>query len=259
MYTAVVVEDEKWVLRGILSTIPWKKYDFTVAYSTTKARLGLDFILATPPDVVFVDIRMPTLNGMELLTIARQAGVTSEFVILSGLQEYEYFRTSIQYGVFDFILKPITEEKTDEVLKKLRHHLDAVQSPPLAFGDVDAVTQVHERRKGVAPAAPQDVFDELTVYIRNHFEQDLRLNDLAGSFYITPNYISRLFRQRLGTTYTDYLNGLRLEKANTLLTQTGLSVEQIAQTCGYNDAQYFCHVYRKYTNRTPLQYRKGLR
>ena len=260
MYRAVVVDDEKWALRGILHTFPWAEYDFSEPEALTDPEEALSHILADPPDAAFVDIRMPGMTGLELIAAARDASIASEFVILSGLQDFAYARSALQYAAFDYLLKPLHFDAARELLARLKVHLDGLDRSPRAGASLAQV-----RARLVASKMPDagedaqeaDAFTRLVRYVDAHLSEPLQLKDMAVQFYLTPNYVSNLFRTRLNTTYSAYVSGLRVDRAKTLLRGTRKTVEEIARSCGYADAQDFSRVFRQQTGFSPIQYRKG--
>lgn len=95
-------------------------------------------------------------------------------------------------------------------------------------------------------------------YMQEHYAQDLKLEDVAGQVYVTPNYFSRVFKEETGEHFSEWLNKLRVEKAKQLLKDVGLKVYEVAERVGYNDYKYFAHIFKKYTGITPKQYRNEL-
>ena len=80
---------------------------------------ALEMVRQLKPDVVITDIRMPGMNGMDLIRHVREEQIPVEFVIISGYSEFEYARSAIQYGVSDYLLKPIKKDELNDVLAKL--------------------------------------------------------------------------------------------------------------------------------------------
>ena len=258
MYRAVVIDDEKWTLMGICRTFPWEQEGFEPPFATTDPAEGLEHILALPPDAVFVDIRMPEMSGFDLLARARENGVASEFVIISGLQDFEYTRAALKYAAFDYILKPLHEDEAHALLHKLRLHLDGQRSSARLSAPLEEVhRRLLETSANQAEKSEEDRFSQLVHYIEEHLDEPLLLRDISARFYLTPNYVSCLFRERLDTTFSEYLNTLRIHKAQRLLRNTQRSVEDIAQFCGYADGHYFSRVFRKQMGVSPMQYRKN--
>ena len=99
------------------------------------------------------------------------------------------------------------------------------------------------------------VVNEAMRYIREHFDQNLTLKDIARAVYISPFYLSHIFRERLGCTVIDYLTSVRIEEAKKLLRQEGSSIVGIAGRIGYSDSGYFSKVFKKSEGVTPSAFK----
>lgn len=98
---------------------------------------------------------------------------------------------------------------------------------------------------------------EAAAYIRQHFGESLTLDSVAQRVFVSPFYLSHLFKEELGLTFVEYLTRVRVEEAKGLLADSNLSVLGVAEKVGYEDASYFSKVFRKAIGLTPNQYRKG--
>ena len=78
----------------------------------------------------------------------------------------------------------------------------------------------------------------------------------SATLGVTPSYLSTLFKKEIGMPLTEYVNNHRTEKAKQLLLSSNLQVQQIAQSCGILDVNYFTKIFKKYTGKTPNEYRK---
>lgn len=94
-------------------------------------------------------------------------------------------------------------------------------------------------------------------YINEHYADELDLETLAKNVFVSSYYISHLFRNEMGTTFSDYLTKVRLDNAKKCLME-GLSVEKTAELVGYNDGNYFIKIFKKYVGVTPAKYRKSM-
>ena len=94
-------------------------------------------------------------------------------------------------------------------------------------------------------------------YINEHYADELDLETLAKNVFVSSYYISHLFRNEMGTTFSDYLTKVRLDNAKRCLME-GLSVERTAELVGYNDGNYFIKIFKKYVGITPAKYRKSI-
>lgn len=184
MYRTMVIDDEKWTLMGICRTFPWAEFGFADPIALTDPEDALSKILSDPPDVVFVDIRMPALSGLELIAAARQANIASEFVILSGLQDFEHARAALQVAVFDYILKPLHADAARELLSRLKSHLDSFDKSPRSPA---AAAEIHARLVATAASLENedgtDSFTQLVNHISSNLAQPLMLKDVAAKFY----------------------------------------------------------------------------
>ncbi|MEG1525008.1 MAG: response regulator [Clostridia bacterium] len=96
-------------------------------------------------------------------------------------------------------------------------------------------------------------------HISDHFcDPALSLNSVAASVYISPTYLSILFKKEMGTTFIEYVSRLRMERAKELLQDSNLKTYEAAERTGYNDPQYFSSCFKKYTGFTPSEYKAQL-
>lgn len=91
-------------------------------------------------------------------------------------------------------------------------------------------------------------------YIEDNYDKDLSLAAVAKAAYVTPNYLSRVFKEEMNTNFVDWLNQLRIDKAKDLLTFTGLKAYEIAEKVGYKDYKYFSAMFKKLTGYSPKDY-----
>ena len=94
-------------------------------------------------------------------------------------------------------------------------------------------------------------------YINANYSENIDLESLAQNVFVSSCYLSHLFRNEMGTTFSDYLTRVRLEAAKKLLME-GASVDKTAEEVGYNDGNYFIKIFKKYVGVTPAKYRKSL-
>ena len=124
MYRVLLVDDEIWSLKGLESSFEWEEEGFSVMERTTSSTEAMKFIEAERPDAVFTDIRMPELSGLDLLRNAREQGIESEFIIISGYAQFDYAQEAVKNGAFDYCLKPIDLAYSRQLLQRLREKLD---------------------------------------------------------------------------------------------------------------------------------------
>ncbi len=96
----------------------------------------------------------------------------------------------------------------------------------------------------------------ISEYIRDNFERDITLQSLSKTFAVSQGYLSRKFKAVTGMGLNQYITYERIANGERLLRETGRSVTEVAELCGYNDSNYFATVFKKMKGVTPLKYRK---
>ena len=102
-----------------------------------------------------------------------------------------------------------------------------------------------------------ETVEQICAYLAANYQQKFSLTDVAARFYLSPYYLSRLFRRVTGQSIVDYINGRRIEAAQRLLESTDLNISAVAEQTGFASAAHFRRVFREVMGTGPLQYRKG--
>lgn len=120
------------------------------------------------------------------------------------------------------------------------------------------IARNHFSETGTVELSKSDIaMRQAAAYIKEHCDQPLTLQSVAAEFGFSREYFSTLFKSSTGFGFSDYLNQIRISKASTLLLSTGLSVAEISSQCGFNDSNYFIHVFRRNLGITPSRFRNA--
>ena len=119
MKKVMLVDDEIFITEGLRNIIDWETLGLEVVQSAENGEEALKKFNENPVDIIVTDINMPNKTGLELVKELKEAGHNVKFIILSGYDEFSYAKKAIEYGVENYILKPIDEEELEEALKKL--------------------------------------------------------------------------------------------------------------------------------------------
>ena len=119
MIEIVVIDDEFMVVEGLKALIA-REPEYEVTGWAYDGISGLDVIRENLPDIVITDIRIPGIDGLSLIEMARDFCPDTAFIVISGYTEFEYARRALSLGVKGYIDKPISREKLNEVLKRIR-------------------------------------------------------------------------------------------------------------------------------------------
>ena len=123
MYKLLIVDDEDVEREGMADFIQWEKYGISLAGTAWNGVEGYEEIQNQMPDIVITDIKMPVMNGIELIRKTREDFPDIVFIVLSGYGEYEYTSRAMELGVRHYILKPCDEAKIVEVIGKVTEEL----------------------------------------------------------------------------------------------------------------------------------------
>lgn len=99
--------------------------------------------------------------------------------------------------------------------------------------------------------------ERIVKFIKQNCAKPLTLDVLANEFYLSPGYLCRLFKQKVGINFIDYLNTVRIARAKHLLLTTNLRIYEVGNLCGYADLNYFTKVFKKATGVTPSYFRNN--
>ncbi|MFH5182349.1 response regulator [Paenibacillus sp. TAB 01] len=128
MYSVIIVDDEPWAIKGIRNAFNWHQYGFEIIGQFTSAHKAMEFISEGSPDLVFTDIRMPDISGLDLMRMTKDMGLDVDFVVVSGFAEFAYAQEAIRYGALDYCLKPLDIELADPLMEKLALHFSKKRS-----------------------------------------------------------------------------------------------------------------------------------
>ncbi|KRE96679.1 AraC family transcriptional regulator [Paenibacillus sp. Soil766] len=128
MNRVIIVDDEPWAIKGIRSAFNWSQYGFEITGQFTSVHKAFEYICEESPDLVFTDIRMPEISGLDLIKMTKDKGLDVEFVIVSGFAEFAYAQEALRYGALDYCLKPLDIELADPLIEKLALHFSNKRS-----------------------------------------------------------------------------------------------------------------------------------
>lgn len=125
MYTILLVDDEDEVRRSIKDLTPWNEYGFSVIGEASNGMEALDFLDEEIPDVIITDIKMPYLDGIGFIEeVRKNISTTVDVIILSGYDEFTFAQTAMRLNVAEYVLKPISLESMQDVLRRTKTRLD---------------------------------------------------------------------------------------------------------------------------------------
>lgn len=143
-WKVLIVDDEFRIGQLIKKLINWEELPLVCIDVVDNGETAYQVILDEHPDIVITDIRMPKINGLELVRMTKKIKEAIRFIIISGYKEFEYAHKALQYGVNDYLLKPINETELNEVLQKLTEELSRNRAAVRAESEMRRTVSVSE-------------------------------------------------------------------------------------------------------------------
>lgn len=231
MKQAIIADDEDLSIDLIKYLIKRFKLPINIIGHVSAGDEAFEMINNLKPDIVFIDIRMPVLNGLEVIEkIKVQKNNLTDFIVITAYSYFEYAQLSLRLGVRDILLKPIEPEQFLETMERI-----------LGYKHLN-----------------NTIFNEILEYINNNYQDTIELKECAERYHTSPSYIARMFKKYYGVSFITYVNNLRIDKALVLLKNTDVSIKEIAYKVGYNNLNYFYKVFKKNIGITPNIFKNGL-
>ena len=242
MYKLIIVEDEIKIRNGVVNLFPWNTLHFEVVGDFDDGIKALEYMQDNPVDVVLTDIKMPNMDGFELAgNIREKFGEKIQIVFLTGYYDYEMMRTAICNHAQDYLLKPVQRKGLTECFERIRAKLDE------QYGNGSSNEEV-----------PSGYYDAIIHTVKKYIKEntkDCSLEKAASLVGLSPSYLSRVFKEKSGQLFMEYVTKARMEKAAELLKNISYKQYEVAFMVGYDNQQNFSRAFRQYYQMSPSQYR----
>lgn len=240
MTNLLMVDDDIYCTEGVKLAINWKEIGVDHIYTAQSMEQAIKILEAKWIDILISDIEMPKGSGFDLLRWVEGMKYKPVIIILTSHARFNYAKRAIEFQCLDYLLKPVSKEKLLEVgmrcVKKVRNN--SKKSP-----EYDA----------------ECMSGKIAKYINEHIGSDLTRENIAAELFLSPDYMSRIFRQETGVQLSEYITNIRMEEAKELLTETSMPINEVAFQVGYSNIAYFSKVFRIKNSLTPAQYRNKIR
>jgi two-component system response regulator YesN len=217
---------------------------------------GLEKIIEFSPDVVITDIKMPKMNGMEMLSKANSK-VKFKSIILTSYMEFDFAKKAIELKAYGYLLKPIDENKIRELMKELHEEIFIHKEEAYIIEhtknrknnfDIETYLQYENNEN--------EYVVKSICKIKDSYSEKISVESISEELSISPSYLSRKFKDTTGQTFLDFLNKYRVGQAVKLLQTGRYRVYEISEMVGFSDYKHFCTVFRRYTQMSPTGFTK---
>lgn len=245
-YKVLIVDDERIIRDGVSEMIQSYNLGFDVVLNAQNGQEAYMQIIKENPDLVITDIRMPIIDGLELIQKTKKIKAKCVFIILSGYGEFEIARQAMQHGVKYFLLKPFKEEEIINIIKEIKKELDyeTISKPE------------HYILKSSTSLIIQKAIDYVNANLN---DETLSLKKICKEvLFLNPDYFGKIFKKEMNTKFSTFLLNQRIVKAMEIMkTSDDFKIFEIAEEVGFgSDFAYFSNVFKKKTGLSPSEYRK---
>lgn len=248
MLKVLIADDEYDIRIGLCNLEEWGLCGFEVVGTCTNGLEAYKMFKEIRPHLLVVDIKMPVMDGIELLKKVREIDSEVAVIILSGYDDFEYAKEAIRYSASSYLLKPVDTGELLEELNKISAFLPKAQ---------DATLIAKGTAAGNPPLEKKIDIQKVLNFIKLHFREDINLTYIAKrKFFFHPYYLGKLIKKETGYRFNDYLNMLRVEYAKKLLVGTEIPIKEISEKTGYKYLDHFYRTFKKYLDMNPGDYRE---
>lgn len=249
LYNVLIAEDDEAV-RYVYSRMKiWNECGFQIKKQVSDGREAIDAVETEIFDLILTDIRMPWIDGIELLKKVRESGRDIEVIFVSTYSDFEYARQGLILGAFDYILKPVKSDKLSKVLERAKKKLDEKKYADIAETCVKSAFDYFNMTK-------ETVFGEhLFSYISSLGINITTMEEVAESFEISKDYFGKLFKQNFGIHFNQFYSVLKIEYSKALIRNYNYKAYEISEILGYSSRDYFTKIFRETTGITPTEYK----
>lgn len=240
VYKLLIADDEPSIRIG-LTHLDWESLRIQIVAAVGNGQDAYNYILQNEVDIVLTDVKMPIMDGLELVRLINELKDREITVVaLSGYRDFEYVKHCFKNNTVDYLLKPLDIDEWQSVFSAIVNRLDG-KTAASAVG-----SKGHSKNHLVTSALE---------YINKNYPQQITLSEVAAHVYSNPTYLSRVLKEETGKGFSDLLTTVRMEAAKSMLKNPSYKINEIAEKTGYTSQRYFTYIFKKYTGRTPYSYR----
>ena len=243
-YRVMLIDDEQSARKLMRASIGWESLNMEVVGEAASGIEAINVIDEMKPDIAFVDISMPFMNGIEFTEVATTRYPNLIIIIMTALDQFEYARRCVSLPVFEYMLKPLVRAEVTAVLTNVKKKLDATL-------DLESESAA-ENSPG--PEIEPNTIEQIKKFIETGYtDSKINLASVAEQFGFSASYLSRKFKQETGKNFVEYLTECRMEKA-IKLAEAGKKMFLASAEVGIPDPNYFGRCFKKYAGMSYSEY-----
>ena len=252
MYRVMIIDDEESARKLMRASIDYESLGMQVVGEAASGIEAINTIDELRPDIAFVDINMPFMDGIEFTTVATGRYPNLIIIIMTAVDQFEYARKCVSLPVFDYMLKPMVRAEVTKVLERAKEKLES--SETASPEELKSAGESEEEISEEGNLGEANATEVIKKYVKENFtDSKLNLAFIAQNFGFSSSYLSRKFKQDTGKNFVEYLTDLRMKKA-IKYAENGYKMYQTASEVGIPDPNYFSRCFKKYAGMSYSDY-----
>lgn len=246
MLKVLVVEDEEMIRKGIVLAVDWAALGCVVVGEAANGEEALEAVERYHPTLIITDLKMPKMDGIEMLRRLREKGNQAFVIILTAYDSFSYAQSALRLGAVDFLLKPFHDGELEQAVQALQERMARQEE-----NGRQTIQPLPGLKKGDKSKYVLQAMD----YIGAHYQEpNISVGAIAQSLGLSEGHLSHTFKKETDYTLLNYLTRYRIHKAMELLRDCRLKVYEVAEQVGYKDITYFSATFKKLTGVSPSEY-----
>ncbi len=250
MLSVLIVDDEKLVRTGLVLGIDWAALGCCVVAESSDGQQGFDTAMKYKPDLIICDIRMPKMDGIEMVTKLRSEGNNAYTIFLTAYSDFAYAQQAIKLGASDYILKPFKDGELESAVLKIRDKIDKDYTNNSELRKNSILNDEAIKKDSVS----KYVSDALYYIEKNYGNTNISVKLISDSLGLSESHLSHMFKKETDYTINAYITRYRIRAAINMLQSGNYKVYEVAEKVGYKDITYFSTIFKKITGMSPSDF-----
>lgn len=241
MYKVVLIDDNKALADSLASFDLWEKAGCRVVSVCYDSASGHEAILREKPQLIVSDIRMPGMDGLEVIRMVKAEVPHSKVIFISAYDNFAYAQRALRLGAQDYLLKPFSQEAITRSVSEAVQALsaDASVAEPDSSDDVPLMKPILQ-------------------YLSDHIDRQVTAEEVAGIFYMSTSRLNSLIRKYNGKCFRDIKCEIRMNRAKEMLNDVRYSINDIARRVGFQSYAAFYRAFIREFDISPTDYRDAM-
>lgn len=248
MYTLLIVDDEPNVTEGVKRLLDWENLGVGRIQTAKSSLEVMARIIDWKPDICLVDVRIGNDMGYELIDCLNNLGIHSNYVMMSGYDEFHYVREALRCGALDYLLKPVGAGELEACIRKVIVEQLHGTLPEAEKKNCDPILKTEYE-------AMSPLIHKIVLMVAAEYSSHISLKSIADKFRMNSTYLGQIFIKETGMKFSEYLMCYRLFMAREHIINSDEKIAVIAASVGYTNMNYFYQQFNQYYHTTPSEMR----